>query len=72
MIAALAIATILADRGLGILMPLNLRAHLEIRKENPDPEKIQRMMRIYLHTPVPQGVFQVLILVVIVKFAIGA
>ncbi len=53
-------------------MPLSLRAHLEMRKENPDPEKIQRMMRIYLYTPASQDVFQVLIVVVIVKFAIGA
>ncbi|MAJ93767.1 MAG: hypothetical protein CBC23_004490 [Rhodospirillaceae bacterium TMED63] len=72
MIAAPAIATILAVRGLGILMPLSLRAHPEMRKENPDPEKIQRMMRIYLHTPASQDVFQVLIVIVKVKFAIGA
>ena len=72
MIAALAIATILAVWGLGILMPLSLRAHLEMRKENPDPEKILRMMRIYLYSPASQDVFQVLIVVVIEKFAIGA
>ena len=72
MIAALAIATILAVRGLAILMPSSLRADLEMRNENQDPEKIQRMMRIYLYTPASQDEFQVPILVVIVKFAIGA
>ena len=53
-------------------MPLSLRAHLEMRNENQDPEKIQRMMRIYLYTPASQDEFQVLIVVVIVKIAIGA
>ena len=65
-------AMIPALRGPGILVPLSLRAHLEMLKENPDPEKIQRMMRIYLCTPASQSAFQVPILVVIVKFAIGA
>ena len=70
-IAALVIATILAIQGLGILLPTNLRAYLEMRKENPDPEKIQRMMRTYFYTLASQGVFQVLIVVVMVKFATG-
>ena len=70
-IAALVIATILAVQGLGILLPTNLRAYLEMRKDNPDPAKIQRMMRTYFYTLASQGVFQVLIVVVMVKFATG-
>ena len=70
-IAALVIATILAVQGLGILLPTNLRAYLEMRKDDPDPAKIQRMMRTYFYALASQGVFQVLIVVVMVKFATG-
>ncbi|MGB0631946.1 MAG: hypothetical protein ACPGRZ_14755 [Alphaproteobacteria bacterium] len=70
-IAALVIATILAVQGLGILLPTNLRAYLEMRKDNPDPAKIQRIMRTYFYTLASQGVFQVLIVVIMVKFATG-
>lgn len=70
-IAALVIATILAVQGLGILLPTNLRAYLEMRKDDPDPAKIQRMMQTYFYTLASQGVFQVLIVVVMVKFATG-
>ncbi len=70
-IAALVISTILAIQGLGILLPSNLRAYLEMRKENPDPEKARRIMRVYFVTLASQGIFQVLIVVIMVKFATG-
>jgi hypothetical protein len=70
-IAALVISTILAVQGLGILLPSNLRAYREMRKENPDPEKARRIMRIYFVTLASQGIFQVLIVMIMVKFATG-
>jgi hypothetical protein len=70
-VGALAIATILALQGLGLLLPANLRAYLEMRKENPDPEKVLRIMRTYFVTLASQGIFQVLIVVIMVKFAVG-
>jgi hypothetical protein len=70
-VGALAIATILAIQGLGLLLPANLRAYLELRKENPDPEKVRRIMRTYFMTLASQGIFQVLIVVIMVKFATG-
>lgn len=70
-IAALVISTILAVQGLGILLPSNLRAYREMRKENPDPEKARRIMRIYFVTLASQGIFQVLIVMIMVKFAMG-
>ena len=70
-VGALAIATILALQGLGLLLPANLRAYLEMRKENPDPEKVRRIMRTYFVTLASQGIFQVLIVVIMVKFAVG-
>ena len=70
-VGALVIATILAIQGLGLLLPANLRAYLELRKENPDPEKVRRIMRTYFMTLASQGIFQVLIVVIMVKFATG-
>jgi hypothetical protein len=70
-VAALSIAAILAIQGLGLLLPANLRAYLEMRKDNPDPEKVRRIMRTYFVTLASQGIFQVLIVVVMVKFATG-
>ena len=70
-IAALVISTILAVQGLGILLPSNLCAYREMRKENPDPEKARRIMRIYFVTLASQGIFQVLIVMIMVKFATG-
>ena len=70
-ISALVISTILAVQGLGILLPSNLRAYREMRKENPDPEKARRIMRIYFVTLASQGIFQVLIVMIMVKFATG-
>ncbi len=69
--AALAISAVLAVQGLAILLPSNLRAYLEMRKEAPDFERVGRIMRLYFWTIASQGVMQVLIVVVMVKFATG-
>ena len=70
-IAALVIAAILAIQGLGVLLPANVRAYLELRKANPDLKKVRRVMRTYFVTLASQGIFQVLIVVIMVKFATG-
>ena len=69
--AALAISAVLAFQGLAILLPANLRAYLELRKEAPDFERVDHIMRIYFWTVASQGLMQVLIIVVMVKFATG-
>ena len=70
-IAALVVAGLLAIQGLGILLPVNLAAYLEMRKENPDPVRVQRMLRLYFVTLGSQGVLQVAIVAIMVKFATG-
>ena len=70
-IAALVVATLLAVQGLGILLPSNVRAYLEMRKENPDPARVQSIMRIYFVTLASQGVLQVAIIAIMVKFSTG-
>ena len=70
-IAALVVAGLLAIQGLGILLPVNLAAYLEMRKENPDPVRVQRMLWLYFVTLGSQGVLQVAIVAIMVKFATG-
>lgn len=70
-VAALVIATILGVQGLFILLPANVRAYLEMRKDKPDPARVGRIMRVYFLTTASQGVMQVCIVVIMVKFATG-
>ena len=70
-VGALVVAAVLAVQGLFILLPSNIRAYLEMRKENPDPAKVGRIMRTYFYTVASQGVMQILIVTIMVKMAGG-
>lgn len=70
-VAALTIVTILTVQGLGYLLPTNLKVYLELRKPNPDMPKIGAMMSRYFTVVAMQGTLQVLIIVVMARFATG-
>ena len=70
-IAALAIVTVLTVQGLGYLLPMNLKLYFEISKPSPDPDKLKRWMRTYVRVVAVQGTMQVLIIVVMARFATG-
>ena len=70
-IGALVIAGILAVLGLAVLLPANIRTYLEMRKDRPDPVRVARIMRRYFVANALSGVMQVLIIVIMVKFATG-
>ena len=70
-IAALTIVSVLTVQGLGYLLPMNLRLYFEIMKGAPDPDKLGRWMRTYVRVVAVQGVMQVLIIVVMARFATG-
>ncbi|NKB47889.1 MAG: hypothetical protein GKS02_00845 [Alphaproteobacteria bacterium] len=70
-IAALVITTIMGLQGLGILLPTNIRVYLEMHKPQPDGEKIGRLMRRYVRVTASQGLMQILIIVVMTRFATG-
>ena len=70
-VAALAVSLVLAIQGLFILLPSNLRVYLEMRKDAPNVERVTRIMRRYFLTIASQGVMQLLIVVIMVKFATG-
>ncbi len=70
-IAALVVTTILGVQGIGILLPTNIRVYLEIQKAAPDGDKIARLMRRYVRVVAFQGAMQVLIIVIMTRFATG-
>ncbi len=70
-LAALALAAVLTFQGLCILLPANIRIYFELRKAQPDPEKIGRAMRFYIRVIAIQGLTQVAMIVVMARFATG-
>lgn len=70
-IAALVITTIMGLQGLGFLLPTNIFIYLEMQKPAPDGEKIGRLMRRYVRVTASQGTMQILIIVVMTRFATG-
>ncbi len=71
MIAALGIAAVLTVQGLGILLPTNLKIYFEMRKEKPDGQRIQKLMKSYVRVVALQGLMQIAIIVVMSRFATG-
>ena len=71
MISVYVILAILALQGLGILLPTNLRVYFEIRKEQPDVEKIQRLMKNYIRIVAIQAAMQVAMIFVMSRLATG-
>lgn len=70
-VAAFVIAGLLVVQGLGILLPTNLRIYFELRRDQPDIEKIRGMTRRYFGVIAFQGVFQVAIIAVMARMATG-
>jgi len=70
-IAALAIVTVLTVQGMGYLLPMNLRLYFEIQKPAPDADKLVRWMRRYVRVVGVQGLMQLVIIVVMARFATG-
>ena len=70
-LAALGIVTVLTVQGLGVLLPMNLKLYFEIQKPTPDHDKLRRWMRTYVRVVAVQGTMQVLIILVMARFATG-
>ena len=71
LISALTIVAILTIQGLGILLPTNLKIYFEMRKEKPDGQKIQKLMKVYVRVVALQGLMQVGIIIIMSRFATG-
>ncbi len=68
---ALAIITLLTVQGLGVLLPNNLRIYRELQRPQPDIARISRINRTNLMLSGVQGVFQVLIILVMAHLTVG-
>lgn len=70
-IAALIVAGILTLQGVGMLLPTNLRVFFEMRKPQPDSEKIQRLMRFYIKVVASQALMQIAIVIIMARLRSG-
>lgn len=69
--AVLVIVSIMFIQGLGILLPTNLRIYFEMRKNEPDISRIQRLMRMYVKVVAIQAIMQFVIIFIMAEFATG-
>ena len=69
--AVLVIVSIMFIQGLGILLPTNLRIYFEMRKNEPDMPRIQRLMRMYVKVVAIQAAMQFVIIFIMAEFATG-
>jgi hypothetical protein len=70
-LASLIVVTILTVQGLGILLPINIKVFLELRKPDPDMSRTGRLMGIYFLTVASQGVMQIVIILIMARFVTG-
>lgn len=70
-IAAVIIVIILSVQGFGILMPTELRIFLELRKKEPDRDRIIRWGMRNVKLAGSQGAFQVALIFVMANLALG-
>ena len=71
LIAALAITAVLSVQGLFVLLPTNVMVYLEMRKTTPDGERIGKLMRRYVRVVAFQGSMQIIIILIMARFATG-
>ena len=71
LIAALAITTGLSIQGVLVLLPTNVLVYLEMRKPSPDGQRIGRLMRRYVRVVASQGTMQIIIIMIMSRFATG-
>jgi hypothetical protein len=67
----LVIVSIMFIQGLGILLPTNLRIYFEMRKNEPDMSRIERLMRMYVKVVAVQAAMQFVIIFIMAEFATG-
>lgn len=68
---AIVVTFILAAMGLGVLLPNNLRIYGEFHKPQPDIPRVMRLNRQNLALSGLQGVFQVIIILIMAHLAVG-
>jgi uncharacterized membrane protein len=69
--AVLVIVVAMLIQGLGILLPTNIKIYFELRKNEPDMLKIQKLMRRYVKVVAMQAVSQFIVIFIMAEFATG-
>ncbi len=69
--AVLVIVIIMIVLGLGILLPINLRVYFELRKNESDMSRIQKLMKRYVTVVAVQAALQFIIIFIMAEFATG-
>ena len=70
-LAAVVIVTILSIQGFGMIMPTEIKVFREVRKKEPDKEKLMRWGMRNIKLAASQGVFQVALIFVMANLAYG-
>jgi hypothetical protein len=71
-VAAVVIVVILSVQGFGMIMPTEIRLFLELRKKEPDRDKIIKWGMRNVKLSGSQGVFQVALIFVMANLALGS
>ena len=69
--AALVLVVLMTVQGRFYLLPTNLLVCLQLRRPDPDVEKISRMMRNFFYAVAAQGTMQVLTIIIMARFVSG-
>ena len=70
-VASFIVVGVMAVLALGLLEPANIAVLFELRKPNPNGQRIGRLMKVFLYTAAITGLMQIATLVIMTKLASG-
>jgi hypothetical protein len=71
LIVALCITAAMAVQGLFLILTANFRVFRELSKDQPDYDKVAGMTKRFFYNIAAQGVFQITIILIMVRFSVG-
>jgi hypothetical protein len=71
LVASYVVVGVMATIALGVLEPANIAVLFEMRKPQPNHERIARLMRVFIYTAGITGLMQIATLVIMTKLASG-
>ena len=71
MVASYIVVGVMAVIALGLLEPANIAVLVELKKPQPNPQVIERLMKRFIYTAGLTGVLQIATLVIMTKLASG-
>jgi hypothetical protein len=71
LVASFIVVGVMAVIALGLLEPANVAVLFELRKDQPNPARIGRLMRVFIYTAGITGLMQIATLIIMTKIATG-